>query len=427
MRGLGLRAFAKNAATFSAGTLGAQLISVAIMPVVARLYGAAPYGVYSVYISAITILAPIVCLRLDLAVPLPSSRRMALALVQTACLSSLLLSLLLNIAAFALGNRLGVKLFGEVGPYLWIVGLVLPAAAFQFAFTGWNVRENEFVTMSSSQMVMAFVANISQLLGGLVAAGPLGLIAGQAVGLWSAAAMQARTVIRVLRRRRWPSLQLMWRATMVYKQFLVWTLPSSIVNTLNSQLIPIAVVALYGARSGGLFFVAYRVVSLPTNLIGNGLARVMWGEVARMRRDKPEKLRPLVLSVTFGVLLLTAPCLLFLPFGRPIFALVFGQQFSEAGVLAAMLFFNAWIGISVNASTKLVVIGYNHWHTGWEVMRLCLTLVSAAAAAILHLSLVDFVVALTVGWTFSYVVLFVLNLMAIGRIERGERSLLSTM
>jgi len=426
MRGLGLRAFAKNAATFSAGTLGAQLITIAFTPFVTRLYGAAPYGIYSVFISVIGILAPIVCLRLDFAVPLPFSRRIALALTQTACLSGLGLSLLLSVASFTLGDRLSVKLFGEVGPYLWFMGLALPAAAFQLAFTGWNVRENEFRTMSSSQVVSAFTANIGQLLGGLFAAGPLGLIAGQAIGQWAGSAMQARTVAKALQRRHWPSLRLMWHATIAYKQFLIWTLPSSIVNTLGIQLVPIIVVALYGAKSGGLFFLAYRIVSLPMTLVGTGLGRVMWGEVARMRRDRPEKLRPLVLAVTFGVLILTAPGLLFLPFGRQIFALVFGQAWGDAGVLAAVLFFNAWIGVSVSSSSKLPVIGYNHWQTGWEIMRLAVTMAIAAAAAIWHLSLIHFVTAITVGWSFSYIVVFALNLMAIGRTERGERSLLSS-
>jgi hypothetical protein len=219
----------------------------------------------------------------------------------------------------------------------------------------------------------------------------------------------------------------MRRATIAYKQFLIWTLPSSVVNTLGIQLVPIVVVALYGTKSGGLFFLAYRIVSLPMTLVGTGLGRVMWGEVARMRRDRPEKLRPLVLAVFFGVLILTAPGFLFLPFCREVFAFVLGRQWGDAGVLAAILFFNAWIGVAATTSSKLPVIGYNHWQTGWEIMRLGVTIAIAAAAAIWHFLLVHFVVAITVGWSFSYLVMFALNLIAIGRTERGERSLLSTM
>jgi O-antigen/teichoic acid export membrane protein len=426
VRGLGLRAFAWNALTFSAGTLGAQLIGFAIMPFVTRLYGTAAFGIYSVFVSVSGILAPIVCLRLDFAVPMPASRRLALALTQAACLSGLGLSFLLAAVAFAVSGPLGVRMFGEVSPYLWWgLGIALPAQALQLVFIGWNVREGEFRTLSFSQITSALVGCTSQLIGGFVGAGPSGLIAGMAVGWWASAAVQSRTAVQALRRRHVPSLRLMRRATIAYKQFLIWTMPSSVVNTLGVQLVPVLVVALYGAKSGGLFYLAYRIVALPLGLIGTGLGRVMWGEIARMRRDRPEKLRPLCLVVFFGTLILTAPGLLFLPFSREIFAFALGRQWGDAGALATILFFSAWIGVAANTSSKLPVLGYNHWQTGWEIMRLAVTIAIAAAAATWHLSLIHFVTAITVGWSFSYLVMFALNLMAIGRTERGERSLMS--
>jgi O-antigen/teichoic acid export membrane protein len=427
LSGLSLRTFAKNAAVYSFGTLSAQCIGMIIVPVVSRLYGTTAFGILSVFVSLIGVLAPIACLRLDFAVPLPINRRVAMALVLGACLGGVALSAFFSAVAFGIAGPFSGTTFGPISPYLWwALGLALPAQAFQLVLTGWNVRESEFKILAISQIASAIVGCIGQLIFGLLDTGPSGLIAGITLGWWASVIVQSRTVVKTLHNNFRTSLRLMGRATLTYRQFLIWTLPSSVINTLGYQIIPIVVVANYGVTNGGLYFLADRIVALPLGLIGTGLGRVMWGEIARLSRSAPEKLQPLFWSVSIALLIAISPGLLVLPFGREIFAFVLGAQWAESGTLAAILFFSGWTGLIANTVSRLPILGYNHWQTGWEVVRLLTTTAIAGLATIWRIPFEQFVLAITVGLSASYIVLFALNAIAINRTERGRPSLLTT-
>ncbi len=423
LRGIGLRTFIKNAAMFSAGTLGAQLIGIFVIPLITRLYSTESFGIFSVLSSLSGLFAIIFCLRLDYAIPLPFSRQIALALVQAANLSILAWEIFILLGYLFVYLLINIKAFGATGPYLWTLCLATPAAALQLVGSGWNVRQGEFRTLSLSQVVAALVTCIGQFVGGVVGAGPLGLILGTALGWWIAASIQFRSILNIWRHEGWVRRRLVQRAVVSYKHFFVWTMPSSVINSLSVQLMPLVIVSLYGAKDGGLFFLAYRVVSLPVSLIGTGLGRVMWGKVAKLRHTNSEKLLPLFLFVSFGSLALTSPGLILIPFSRDIFSIAFGREWAEAGSLAAVLSISAWLSIFIIPSSNLSTLGYNHWQTGWEILRVIGAFCVVVIAVMWHITLMKFVVLLTSAWSVSYIILFILNLIAICRTARGEGGL----
>jgi O-antigen/teichoic acid export membrane protein len=66
------KGFAKNVATLMSGTIFAQFISIAISPILTRLYSPEYFGNYSYFNSIVGIFAVIVCWRYELAIVIPS-------------------------------------------------------------------------------------------------------------------------------------------------------------------------------------------------------------------------------------------------------------------------------------------------------------------------------------------------------------------
>src|SRR5690606_24663663 len=65
--------FAAAVAKLVSGTLGAQLIGIAALPVLSRLYTPSDFKALAVYTAIVSILSVVACLRFDFAIPLPKS------------------------------------------------------------------------------------------------------------------------------------------------------------------------------------------------------------------------------------------------------------------------------------------------------------------------------------------------------------------
>ena len=73
--------FARNVLTLASGTAVAQLLLALAVPVLARLYTPAEYGVLAVYSSTLTVLVVAASLRYETAIPLPREEFAAASLL----------------------------------------------------------------------------------------------------------------------------------------------------------------------------------------------------------------------------------------------------------------------------------------------------------------------------------------------------------
>lgn len=70
--------------SLTTGNVVSQVIGLTTMPVITRLYTADTYGVFSIFLALVAMLAPISCLQYEVAIALPHARVAALA-VQRLC------------------------------------------------------------------------------------------------------------------------------------------------------------------------------------------------------------------------------------------------------------------------------------------------------------------------------------------------------
>jgi lipopolysaccharide exporter len=338
-------AFARSVVTLASGTAVAQLLLVLALPVLTRLYTPADYGALAVYSSTLTVLVVLASLRYEAAIPLPEDEAvagslLALTFVILAAMAALV-SLLVWLAGDAFITRANVPV---LRPYRWLIPLgFLGAGAYQ-ALSYWAIRRREFGRIARTRLSQGAGQVVAQVGFGLAGAGAPGLLVGDVIGRVAGGGGLA---LLALRGRPFARVT---RASLVavaarYRRFPLLTTWSGLLNVGSLQLPSILFSAGFGAAAAGLYALSFKMLVLPTMLVGQAVGQVFLSRAATVARE-PERLRrvtertALVLFggglPVFGAIALAGPQL---------FATVMGSRWEEAGRYAQVLapWFSVWL------------------------------------------------------------------------------------
>ena len=331
--------FARSVLTVATGTALAQLITIAVAPVLTRLYAPSAFGLFALYTSVSAVIAILATGRYDVAIMLPHENEEAVNLLALSGTITIAISLLTLAVILFLHRPIALWLGNEViGPWLSIIPLSVGVNAFCQAMRCWTTRQKRFRLLS--------VARICGTATGATVSIGIGLLSGSVGGLILGAMVTFGISTAILTRQMWiidagsrSSIRgaAIWSLARRYYKFPLYSLPADFVNAAAQQVPIIFLMTFFGAAIVGLFALTQRVLAYPLGLIASSIL-----EVFRQRasadfnahgncRDvfmKTFKSLALVSIVPFGLLFLTAPWL---------FSLVFGEQWKVAGAYARIL------------------------------------------------------------------------------------------
>jgi O-antigen/teichoic acid export membrane protein len=326
-------------AGLSVATAIGQGLSLLAAPIVAHLVSPADFAVYGVYIALFSWLSSIVCLRYEQAIVLPvddedGARVFTLALLSTVCVSVLALVL---VVAFGGPISSGLGVPSLHGPLLLLpVGILATGSILSMNYLA--LRRKTYGPVMRSRIAQGVGTAAGQISltaagfggGGLVIGDVIGRVAAtlpylRLPGLLDAIRGSTTTQIRRLARR--------------YRRFPLISGPSSLINSAGLVAPVLLLTATYGARIGGLYTVALRLVGGPLDLVAASVAQVyvaQFGEL--LRSGDPVATRRLFRTYTFRLLKLGALPVLLLAIIAPwLFGLVLGARWLEAGEFTRVL------------------------------------------------------------------------------------------
>ena len=329
--------------TLVTGATAAQALVFAARPVLTRLYTPEAFGLLGVFVAPAYLLATLATLRYDDAVAVPEADRDGAGVTLLALMGSaaagVLLALLVPFRGAA-GAALGAP---EVAPFLVLLPVVVAALGAASATQSWLARAERFRAISLAILAQAVVSVGVQLLfrdraaWGLVAGAAAGSVVLAAVGLAAAARSGAFAAargadLRALARR--------------FRPFPLFGLPASGLTQLAARLPPLVLVGTFGTGFVGQFTVALASVAVPIGLVTDAVGQVFYVRAAEATRDG--RLGALV-EKSFGRLVAFAafPVAAVAVLGPDLFALVFGEPWREAGLIARVL--SPWLLLSAVA------------------------------------------------------------------------------
>jgi lipopolysaccharide exporter len=334
-------AFARDTGVLMLGTAAAQALNFVGSPLLTRLYQPEQLGTLALVLSLYSILTPLASWRYEQAIMLPprddaAAPVLGLALVTT--LSMLVLSIVLTATV---GPMLAVA-SGRAGlvEWLWVVPTVLLLAGLYQALRTWLGRGRAFGSIALGRLARAGAGTGAQLIAGLVlGASALGLVGGYLMGtglevmvLLSAAWRRPRTgnasQVRLADVRR---------LAVRYRKFPLFAVPGALSNMLSLELPTLLLATFFAPAEVGLYWLSYRVLALPTALVGEATGTVFYQRMTAMRA-KGESGAALT-TQTFAFLLAVAlvPMGLLYAVAPVLFGFAFGPAWVQAGEYARAL------------------------------------------------------------------------------------------
>lgn len=379
--------FARNVSVLVGGTAFAQALMLLALPVLTRLYSPDDFAVLAVYASFLAVLTSVACLRLEIAIPMPSRDAEAVNLVILALLSALALTVIVFLCMLLFSAELA-SLLGkpELVAYLWLIPVGLLGSASFAATQYWVTRKKQFTAIARARIKQSTAGVSTQLVFGYFATGPFGLIIGQIISLTGGVVLLARTGMKDIR----PLLAdinraSLWATLVEYQKFPKFSTLEAFCNSGATQLPVILIAAYVAGPEVGFLMLAMKIMAVPMTLLGNGVGQVYLSQASERYRDG--RLPQFTAEVLKNLCRIGAPLILLGGLLAPVvFPIVFGAQWQRAGEL--VLWMVPWFALQFMAapiSMALHVTGNQKAALALQVAGLLLRVLSVFAAVALGL------------------------------------------
>ena len=329
----------KNILLISSGTAIAQAVTIAVTPIVTRLFEPSDYGILSSFNSIIAVLVIIGSFDYHKAIPLAKDNKEAVNLLVLSLLILFSIMFLIFLGLYICGETIFSSL--EIHD-LWNFRVYLPVA---FLLIGtykilleYAIRNRNYAVITQTTIYQSVVANVCRVILGYFGVGALGLILSSIMGKSGGIYKLTKPFVSIKGVYNQINKNSIWDLIHRYRRYPLYSTPSNLIYTLGNNLPMLFLLAFFGSSEVGLFGLATNIINIPISLVGISVSQVFFAEAAKIGKHKPKELKDLstklVLKLaTFGVI----PLLVVFIYGPQMFSFIFGNQWYVAGIYARIL------------------------------------------------------------------------------------------
>src|SRR5690554_1775236 len=326
--------------TLTMGAGLARIVGIASIPILTRLYSPEDYGVLAVYTSIVAVLVPILTFRYVTAIPLPKTDAMAFNLfvlcAKLIALGTLLIALTLGLFGHTV---LGWFSMEELAPYWWLIAIGVMGTASYELFSMWATRKKDYKVIAKTQFSQSLLGNLVKIGLGIIALKPLGLVFGQIVAQSGGIGSFLKSAQKDFK-KLYPLVSNKKQKLLAsyYQDFPKYRLPSQFLMVLSVQAPVLMMAALYNKDVTGQLSLAMMALTLPVSLIGNGISKAYYAEIAEIGKYQIEKIKKITFLIQKRLFFIGVPAA-FLAYWKAeeFFVFVFGKDWVLAGKYAEIL------------------------------------------------------------------------------------------
>lgn len=334
------RSVFKNMAILATGTGVAKVVGALSILIITRIYTPEDLGVLSVFVSLLALLIPFGSFRYAMALPLPRHDVLALNLVVLSTFIliavSLISTLLLALFVQPIMNLLSMPM---LIPYWWLLSIGLFGAGLYEILQLWAVRKKSFKLIAKTKVWQSFLGAITKIALGLVGLIPIGLLIGQIIVQTAGVFSLSRGLLKSIKiNQKKINKRRMFFLLKYYRDYPKFRLPSQFLMVFSVQAPLLFSAWMFGAEVTGQLGLALMALALPISLFGNSVGQAYYAEIAKIGRNEPEKIYNLTKKVTLKLFYIgVVPTLFLFLLGPWFFKLVFGDEWSQAGLFVSIL------------------------------------------------------------------------------------------
>jgi lipopolysaccharide exporter len=349
--------FIRNVSVVMSGTAIAQIIAMIIVPVLSRIYQPDQLGVFSLYISIITLFSVIASFRYEVAIVLPKDEDEATRIFLLSCIITVLLSATLLIVCLFFDDSIA-GLLGSPELKRWLIWVPISVCAMGLyqCLNYWSSRQNQYKRMARSLIGRQGSIASTQIAAGSIGFTSMGLIGGQIVGQVIASVfwlIQTWRDSSSLFKRNFKVDELK-QAARKYSEFPVYSTPQTLVNSLSQNLPVFMLSFFYGSAVIGLYSMGLRLIQFPVTLVAQSVRQVLLQRISEAHQDEIN-LNSMFKKFTITLALIALlPSLFIVVFGPQLFKIILGSEWMEAGVYASWMVI--WMFLSFISAPALVLM-----------------------------------------------------------------------
>jgi len=390
-----MTSFATGFAKLLRGSLAAQLLGFAALPLLSRLYAPGEFGVMQAALSFLTVMLIVSSMRLEVALLTVAESDLGelLRVAAWLCVATAL-------AGAAIATALALLAPGWSAAQR-TAGLLLPVLGL---LAGWNqlanylcLRRQAFDATSNAKVVQAGGHAALALGAGALHPSFVTLMAADATGrVLGALFMLRRLGIRLRGLLRCPSVAEVATQLRRYRSLTRVGLLAALVNAAGSAFTALMLLWLFSADDAGQYAMVDRLVGLPIGLIVGAASQVFMSHLAQQLQQAGSARALLRRVVSQQALWGAVPALLLFAVGPWLLPQVLGPQWERSGQFVQALVPLYFVAFAVGpVNMALTVVDRQALQFGWDLGRLLAMATLWLLAWHLRLD------ALTTLWLFS--------------------------
>ena len=351
----------KNISILISGTVIAQLIPIAIQPILKRIFTPEDFGVFDIYLKILGILFVIFALKYDMGVVLPKNRVKAQALL----IISMLFAVLFTAISFLI-----VLIFNEqilnalsIGSEYSFILYLLPFSTLFFSlYNSINyllIRDKKFVASSVNKVSRRGIEGAVQVGMGVGVASSLksyGLFIGDLLGnvaYFVSAYFQSFRGLKF--DKRLLSYSFLKNIAKEYSDLPKYNLIPELLNSFFSASLTFIVLAKFSIVDVGYLEATQRLLAVPSAFISVSLGQVILQRVSENVGNRIKIIPDLRMLVVIMFAITIAFTLFILFLGPWSFALFLGDTFETSGIYAQYLIIYFAVSFMVSAFGQVLI------------------------------------------------------------------------
>lgn len=268
--------FHKSVAILLSGTAFSQLIGIAVLPILTRLYSTEEMGVLAIFTAIVTILLTLVCLRLESAIPIQKNQKDAKSVMYLCVELATLISILVFIVCFVIHiyfNRITKGIDG----FILYVPIAMFVGGLYITINAYALKREKFDFVSKSRMIQALSCAVIQVTGALIYQSAIWLVIGFIFNLGAGIGYLKRK-LKLRRIFVFSRLTEKRNAFARNANFPKFSVVESLSNAAGVQA-PILLIA-YGmsVSEAAFLFLAMKLIQAPMALLGSSISQVYYSQ-----------------------------------------------------------------------------------------------------------------------------------------------------
>lgn len=332
--------FLKHILTLLSGSVLAQLIVVAVSPILTRIYEPEVFGSSALFLSITGILSTLATGRYEMAIVQTKKDYDGISLVLASVFLTLFFSFLLYLIYFLIKDTQYIlNLNKQLSGYILFIPILVISTVIFKSLTNYFNRNKYYKTIASNQIALSSLQSIGKLSIGFLKLSQNGLILGAVIGQFLTATLivvkyykyyfDIKKVIIAYRRLKYNMAE--------YKDFPKILLFSDGINVVAYQLPFILTSYFFSLKDLGYLSFAFAMSSMPLTFIGTSISSVFRQKMSEEYNKKGscDKTYKIILQKMFFII--TIPFIIIFFFAPNIFEVVFGENWYKAGKIVQIL------------------------------------------------------------------------------------------